>query len=97
MNLMKTADKKKICILSSVPSTLRVFYGSLLRKLNEHDFEITLISSNSEELELLGKELHCNVFAAHIVRQISPLRDTQTIYTLVRYFRRQKFQISLKI
>lgn len=83
----------KICIISSVPITLRRFYSTLIEKFSEHNFETSLVSSHSEELRQLGEELGCKTFSVCIARQIAPIRDFISICKLTRYLHKQKFDI----
>jgi glycosyltransferase involved in cell wall biosynthesis len=83
----------KICIISSVPITLRSFYSALIKKSEEHNFEATLVSSHPEKLRQLGEELGCKTFSVCIGRQISPFRDLVSICKLARYLHKQKFDI----
>ena len=86
-------SKIKICMLSSVPVTLRNFYGALIRQLKDCDFEVILVSSDVLELSKLGDELACEVFATSILRQISPINDVVSIYRLFRYLSEHKCDI----
>ncbi|MBN1787191.1 MAG: glycosyltransferase family 4 protein [Sedimentisphaerales bacterium] len=83
----------KICILSSVPVTLKSFYSILVNRLKEAGFKVILISSDASELNRLGAKLDCEVFATPILRRISPLKDILTILRLWRYLRGQKSDI----
>jgi glycosyltransferase involved in cell wall biosynthesis len=85
--------KTKICILSSVPITLKSFYSDLIVCLKNYDWEVVLITSNASELNRLGDALGCNVFSTSISRQISPFRDLASICRLFYYFRKEKCEI----
>ena len=85
--------KKKICLLSSVPSTLWAFYRGLIRQLKASNFTVTLISSDLPELYALKNEFDCTIFPAEISRQISPLKDINSIFKLWNHFRHQKYNI----
>ncbi len=91
---MKQSNKtKRICLISSVPSTLWTFYRGLIRQLNKEYDEVALVSSDLPELHWFKNELGITLFAAQIARRITPLQDLISIFKLCRFLRRKKFDI----
>lgn len=91
--IAKISRNKNICLLSSVPITLRSFYGNLIRQLKADNFTVTLIASDLPELHELKKEFGCTIFPVQISRRISPFQDIRTIYKLWRHFRLKRYEI----
>ena len=90
---MSRDKTSKICLMSSIPVTLWIFYRSLIRQLKDHDFKVTLISSDLPELHKLKSELNCNIFSVLISRKISFFSDIAAIVRLWKYFRKNKCEI----
>jgi len=85
--------KPKIMLISSVPVTLWVFYRVLIEKLQLDGFDLTIVSSPAEELNRMRTCFGCRTLGLQIHRRLSPLADAFAVLRLVRYMRREKYDI----
>lgn len=76
--------KKKMCIVTTIPSSLNFFRGQLgfLGKL----FDITAISSGKKQLEEFGCQENVNVHCIPMKREISLLKDGVGLIRFIGYF-----------
>lgn len=79
--------------MAAVPSTLAVFYRPLLAAAGPAGIRLTLITSAGEELDRLGSDYDLKTYAVPIVRRITPMRDLESIHTLVSIFRQERFDL----
>ena len=86
-------NKKRICLLSSVPITLLVFYRDLICKLRSEGFDTTVIASDEPELYQLKDVCDCSILSLAITRSMSPFRDMISICKLWFYLLRNRFEI----
>ncbi len=84
---------RKICLVASIPGTLRAFYSGLIKRLRELSVDVTIVTSDGPELHDFEKKLGCRIFPVEITRKMSPFRDLLAILRLARYFRREKYDI----
>lgn len=89
----RQARELKVCLVSAVPSTLAVFYRPLLAAAKPAGIRLTLITSPGEELDQLGSDYDLRTYAVPIFRQVTPLVDLATIYSLVGIFKRERFDV----
>ncbi|MCK5001007.1 MAG: glycosyltransferase family 4 protein [Anaerohalosphaera sp.] len=91
--MSKHNKQKRICLLSSVPGTLRGFYRDLIVQLRKDGFDITLITSDGPELYQMESTCNCSVFSVDITRRMSPFRDFISICRLWLYMLTHRFDI----
>lgn len=89
----KCIKRPKICILSSAPVTLWVFYRDLIQKLKAEGYDLEICSSPGKELDYFEKQFGIKVHQVDICRQITPWRDMLTILKLVKIFKRSRYDI----
>ncbi len=83
----------RVCLVSTVPSTLEVFYQPLLAGLVRAGARVTLISSAGSELDCLAEAHGVDVYPVTITRRISPLKDLSAILRLRRFLRSRRFDL----
>jgi glycosyltransferase involved in cell wall biosynthesis len=90
---MKKNSNGKICIMSSVPGTLKAFYSVLLKKMTDLSMDFTIVSSPQPVLAEFEQQFSYKVFPVEITREISAFRDIVAIFKLVRHFRKERYDI----
>ncbi len=84
------SGRPRICIVTAVPLTLRVFFPAHLRRLRV-DYEVTLVTNGTaSDLEGLVESPAC-VHRVGIERPVSPWADTLALIALYRFFRTSRF------
>ena len=82
----------KIIRTSTVPLSLKLFCGGLLRELSS-EYEVVALSSPGPELDDLAERDGVRTIALPMQRAIAPLHDLTTLIRLVRIFRRERPQL----
>jgi len=90
MGNVSFVDRKRICVVATIPFSLRMFMAPHIRALSD-EYDITLVANGGPtDLEaLIGEHVHFR--AVPIERKISLLRDSATLFTLWRFFRESEF------
>lgn len=85
----------KLCIVSTIPTTIKTFFGDQLRFLQEHGFEITVITSPGGSNQDFGKELPVGVKIETVPmsRTIRPLEDIKALRQIIKIMRRENFDL----
>ncbi|MBN1796608.1 MAG: glycosyltransferase family 4 protein [Sedimentisphaerales bacterium] len=65
----------------------------MIRKLIDSDYEVTLVSSDFDNLNKLKEDLNCKIYSTPISRRVSPFRDIISICRLSLFLHKQKFKI----
>jgi UDP-N-acetylglucosamine:LPS N-acetylglucosamine transferase len=81
--------KPKLIRITTVPISLEKLLEGQLAFMNQY-FEVTAISADANALQKLGEQEGVNVFPVKMTRQITPLKDIAAVYTLYRFFKREK-------
>lgn len=81
--------RSKLVRTSTVPLSLSVLLKGQLAFLN-HYYEVTGVSSNGEELDMVRDREKINVKGIDIKRNISLVNDMKSLYKLYFYFRKEK-------
>ena len=84
------ANRKRICIVSTVPFVLRWFMAPHINLLSR-EYDVTLVASGSaaDLAGLLGDGV--SFFSMQIERKISPIKDLVALLGLWRLFRKERF------
>lgn len=85
--------QNKILIISSVSSTLWVFYRGLIRELTVSGYEVTIAASDDYNLSRFRDKYRCRTINLDIKRSVSPLQDIRCIVQLYRLMRKEKFDV----
>lgn len=83
-------DRKRICIVATIPFSLKMFMSPHIRALSvEHD--VMLVANGAAEYlaELLGS--HVSFKAMPIERKVSLRKDIASLFALWQFFRREQF------
>jgi len=83
----------RLCLVATVPSTLRAFYQPLIKSLCDAGHLVTLIASPGVELDEFRRTAPVQTHCVPITRAISPFRDLRSILMLIRIFRAQAFDL----
>ena len=87
--------KIKLCIISTIPTTIKAFFGDQLSFLQDHGFEITVITSPGKSDQDFGKDLPkgVKVETVQMGRTIKPVEDLKALYQIIKIMRREQFDI----
>lgn len=89
--MIKT-NRKKICIVATVPFALQVFMRAHIVMLAKQ-YDVTLIANGSErDLQMLLSE-HVHFINVNVARKISVFSDLHTLFTLYSIFRKNHFDV----
>ena len=80
----------KIVRITTVPISLLVLLKGQMRFMKEQGFEVTMMSSNGEEVEPLIKQEDCPHVAITLTRKITPIRDFISLIQLIKILRKLK-------
>lgn len=79
-------SKKKICIVTTIPSSLNFFKGQLSYISNI--FQVTAISSEKNKLIEFGKKENVSIYYIPMKREISLLIDCVSLFRFIFYFKK---------
>lgn len=85
-------SRLKVCRIATIPFAL-LSYSEHIELLQSECCDITIVSSNDDNFHLLKKMNVSNVVAINIAREISLVADLISLWNLVRFFRKEKFDI----
>ena len=80
---------KKLIRITTIPTSLKVFCGGLLRELSE-EYKVIAVSSLGLELDEVGRAEGVWTIGVPMERHISPLKDVRSLFRMIRVFRRLK-------
>ena len=80
----------KIIRTSTVPGSLNNFCRGLLRELKEDGFEVVAVSSPGDALKEVATREGIKTFAVPMERRISPFKDLNSLWRMIRVFRKEK-------
>ena len=80
---------KKLVRITTVPLSLEKLLEDQPQYFAQF-YDVTLISSDQERLERLGKAQGVATYAIPLTRTISPFHDLRCLYQMVRFFKREK-------
>jgi len=84
--------KMKICFVASVDMTLKFILLSQMKYFSRKGYDVTAVCSDGKWVEGIRKQ-GIKIKTIEIKRKISPLSDLVSLFNLVRYFRKEKFDI----
>lgn len=84
--------RPSLCILTTVPESIRAFYKGQIEALRQAGFEVTVVCSEDASLagELSEGVRYCPV---PFSRRMTPWRDCRALWKLYRIFRTHRFSI----
>jgi glycosyltransferase involved in cell wall biosynthesis len=85
----------KLCIITTVPGTIRVFFGDQLHYLQNHGYEITVITSADKSDHNIGQCIPegVKIHSVQMSRTIKLLDDLKAIYKIIGILRNEKYDI----
>ena len=79
--------------ITAASLALKISIRGQMKYMSSHGFDVTMVSSAGPELEEVIAVEQCPHIAVNITRKITPFADIRTIYTLYRFFKKNKPQI----
>jgi glycosyltransferase involved in cell wall biosynthesis len=85
----------KLCIITTVPATIKAFFGNQLRFLQEHGYQATLITSSEGTGQDFGQGLPEGVKIEYVEmsRVIRPLDDMKAFFKILKIIRHGDYDI----
>lgn len=80
---------KKLIRVSTVPMSLNILLKGQLKFLSGH-YDLTAVSGAGKDLDEVAEREGVKVHPIEMQRQISPLKDAQSLVQLYRYFKKEK-------
>ncbi|MHC5183196.1 MAG: glycosyltransferase family 4 protein [Planctomycetota bacterium] len=85
----------KLCIISTIPTTIKAFFGDQLQFLQEHGYETTVITSRADSDQDFGKAFPdgVKVQTVQMGRTIKPLEDFRALKQIIKIMRKEQFDL----
>lgn len=80
---------KKLFRITTIPVSLEKLLENQLNYMRQY-YDVTAISSDKPNLELVGKAQGVRIYAVEMTRKITPLQDLKAVWQLYHYFRSEK-------
>ncbi len=80
----------KLVRITTVPVSLLVLLKGQMKFMNEHGFEVTMISSAGEEVPKLIEQEKCAHIPVMLTRKITPIQDLKSLIHLTRVLNKIK-------
>jgi len=78
----------KLVRITTVPVSLLLLLKGQMRYMKEHGFEVTMISSDGNEVDALTQQEGCQHIAVEMTRKITPFKDLRALIQLTRLLRK---------
>jgi len=86
------SEKARICILTTIPGSIRAFYKGQIEAFINAGFNVTVVSSDDSKIK--GELPEAVTFMPMpFSRSVSPFRDLKVLFSLWRLFRKKHFDI----
>jgi UDP-N-acetylglucosamine:LPS N-acetylglucosamine transferase len=82
--------KPKLVRITSLPVSMKVLLKGQMHFMKEQGFEVTMISSDGDEVKSLVEQEGCPHIPVTLTRKISPFTDLSSLFQLIRLFRKIK-------
>lgn len=83
----------KLIRITTIPGSLKGLLRGQLRFMSENGYEVIGVSSSGEALKEVEINEGVAVVSIEMTRTISPLKDLQALYKLIKFFKKEKPQI----
>jgi glycosyltransferase involved in cell wall biosynthesis len=85
----------RLCIISTIPTTIKAFFGNQLKYLQENDYDITVITSSAISSQDYGGNFleDIKLHTIKISRTISPLDDLRAYREILKIIKQGNFDI----
>jgi glycosyltransferase involved in cell wall biosynthesis len=80
----------KLIRITTAPISLNVLLPSQMRYMNEHGFEVVMVSSDGPELEKVKQQEGCRHFIIPMTRRMTPFGDLKCLWLLYKFFKKEK-------
>jgi glycosyltransferase involved in cell wall biosynthesis len=80
----------KLIRVTTVPMALKVLLRGQMRYMKKNGFEVIMVSSDGEELEDVLQYEDCPHHIVPMTRKITPVADSQSLWTLYRFLKKEK-------
>lgn len=80
----------KLVRITTVPMSLELLIAGQMKYMHEHGFDVYMISSPQENIELLEKKEKSKFIAVSMTRTISPAKDLVSLFKLVKAVKKIK-------
>ena len=80
----------KLIRITTAPISLNVLLRGQMRYMNEHGFEVVMVSSDGNELETVKANEQCRHHIIPMTRRMTPFKDLRCLWLLYRFFKKEK-------
>lgn len=84
------SQNKKLVRITTVPMALRYLLPGQMNFMARNGFEVLMISADGKELTEVIRQEQCRHIIVPMTRKITPFRDLQCLFRLIRIFRNEK-------
>lgn len=80
----------KLIRVTTIPLALHTLLKGQMRYMNEHGFEVIMVSADGKEKEAVIKNEGCRHQVISMTRKITPFADLRSLWQLYRFFKKEK-------
>jgi glycosyltransferase involved in cell wall biosynthesis len=80
----------KLIRITTAPISLNVLLPGQMRYMNEHGFEVVMVSSDGPELEKVKQQEACRHHIIPMTRRMTPFGDLKCLWQLYKFFKKEK-------
>ncbi len=80
----------KLVRVTTIPVSMQVLLKGQMKYMQEHGFDVTMISSDGNEVAALVAQEECPHVVVPLTRKITPVKDLQCLIKMTRLFRKLK-------
>lgn len=80
----------KLVRITTAPISLNVLLPGQMKYMQEHGFEVIMVSSDGKELETVKSNEGCPHHIIPMTRRMTPFGDLRCLWLLYRFFRKEK-------
>ncbi|QWD91079.1 glycosyltransferase family 4 protein [Polynucleobacter sp. MWH-Braz-FAM2G] len=91
-----SSSKKKVCMLAATPLTIHFFLKPHLIELAK-EYDVTLVLNLQNDSYLPPLDLPIEIIDISIARKISPLADLTCLFSLIRLFKKNKYDLLITV
>lgn len=80
----------KLIRITTAPLSLNVLLKGQMRYMNENGFDVVMVSSDGNELELVKRNEGCPHHIIPMTRKMTPFTDLRCLWLMYRFFKKEK-------
>ncbi|HMU46639.1 MAG TPA: glycosyltransferase family 4 protein [Chitinophagaceae bacterium] len=80
----------KLVRVTTAPISLNVLLPGQMRFMQEHGYEVVMVSSDGPELKMVKEREGCRHHIIPMTRRMTPLGDIRCLWLLYRFFKKEK-------